>query len=98
MDHRFYGGINGHTAVATGPGDSMELVLIVTLAFTTGVLSAWLAALTWTRHYRDKLRRELETQKERMHTLEYMLLYRGGPNGLPMVPPVIPVPPPGRRW
>ena len=66
----------------------MELALIVTLAFTTGALSATLAALAWTRQYRDKLRQDLLTHQERMRVLEWVVLHRGG----------LPAPPPGRGW
>ncbi|MGW4061330.1 hypothetical protein ACWEGE_23820 [Amycolatopsis sp. NPDC004747] len=76
----------------------MQLALIVTLAFVAGVLSASLVALACTRHHRDKVHRELEFHRERVRTLEHLLLYHGGPSGAHIMPPVITVPPAGHGW
>jgi hypothetical protein len=65
----------------------MELVLIATLAFFAGGLTATLAASWWARHRHDEARRELASQRERVHTLECLLAHRGAPVGHPAPPP-----------
>lgn len=65
----------------------MELVMIAALAFLAGGLTATLVATWWARHRYDEVRRELTTQRDRVHTLECALLYRGAPMSVPAPPP-----------
>ncbi|WP_410674612.1 hypothetical protein [Amycolatopsis sp. cmx-4-68] len=65
----------------------MEIALTAAFAFLSGTLTAALAATWLTRHRHDDVRRELAAQRERVHTLECLLLYRGAPMSLPAPPP-----------